>query len=207
MERPAMAFNTLIPRAANLPQVGASAVRAAVSAPSFSSLRNCSVRGPCGLCRPDVPMLKGRAAATACGQSSRRARRNCAGVCMQTSPTRANGSGKPSPGSSTITRCRPTVAPSRPSARPRLWRRTLKRRGQKDRTTWKRVMKLADDWLPKPRILHPWPTQRLITKHPRWEPYAGKSHVPFCAGGARSNTRLYRDPYSQLSGFHPSDRS
>ena len=116
MERPAMAFNTLIPRAANLPQVGASAVRAAVSAPSFSSLRNCSVRGPCGLCRPDVPLLKGRAAATACGQSSRRARSNCAGVCMQTSPTRANGSGKPSPGSSTTTRCRPTVAPSRPSA-------------------------------------------------------------------------------------------
>jgi RNA-directed DNA polymerase len=65
-----------------------------------------------------------------------------------------------------------------------IWRRTLKRRSQKDRTTWGRMTKLADEWLPKPRILHPWPNQRFIVKHPRWEPYAGKSHVRFCAGGA-----------------------
>jgi RNA-directed DNA polymerase len=65
-----------------------------------------------------------------------------------------------------------------------LWRRTLKRRSQKDCTTWQRMTKLADDWLPKPRILHPWPNQRFIVKHPRWEPYAGKPHVRFCAGGA-----------------------
>jgi hypothetical protein len=26
---------------------------------------------------------------------------------------------------------------------------------------------LADDWLPKPRILHPWPNQRFAVKHPR----------------------------------------
>ena len=25
----------------------------------------------------------------------------------------------------------------------------------------------------------------LCATHPRWEPYAGKSHVRFCAGGAR----------------------
>jgi group II intron reverse transcriptase/maturase len=66
-----------------------------------------------------------------------------------------------------------------------LWRRTLKRRGQKDRTTWAEMAKLADQWLPKPRILHPWPNQRFAVKHPRWEPYAGKSHVRFCAGGAQ----------------------
>jgi RNA-directed DNA polymerase len=66
-----------------------------------------------------------------------------------------------------------------------LWRRTLKRRSQKDCTTWQRMTKLADDWLPKPRILHPWPNQRFIVKHPRWEPYAGKPHVRFCAGGAQ----------------------
>jgi RNA-directed DNA polymerase len=36
-----------------------------------------------------------------------------------------------------------------------LWRRTLKKRGQKDKTTWDRITKLTDDWLPKPRILHP----------------------------------------------------
>jgi group II intron reverse transcriptase/maturase len=66
-----------------------------------------------------------------------------------------------------------------------LWRRTLRRRSQKDRTTWDRMTKLADAWLPKPTILHPWPSDRFAVTHPRWEPYAGKPHVRFCAGGAR----------------------
>ena len=26
---------------------------------------------------------------------------------------------------------------------------------------------------------------RFAVKHPRWEPYAGKPHVRFCAGGAQ----------------------
>ena len=38
----------------------------------------------------------------------------------------------------------------------RLWRRALRRRSQKDHFSWARIEKLADDWLPKPRILHPW---------------------------------------------------
>src|SRR3984893_11572326 len=66
-----------------------------------------------------------------------------------------------------------------------LWRRTLRRRSQKDRITWARMTQLADDWLPKPIILHPWPSERFAVTHPRWEPYAGKPHVRFCAGGAR----------------------
>ena len=66
-----------------------------------------------------------------------------------------------------------------------LWRRTLKRRSQKDRTTWTDMTNLADRWLPKPRVLHPWPSVRFAVKHPRWEPYAGKPHVRFCAGGAQ----------------------
>src|ERR1700736_6675778 len=64
----------------------------------------------------------------------------------------------------------------------RLWRRALRRRSQKDRFSWARIEKLADDWLPKPRILHPWPSERFAVNHPRWEPYAGKPHVRFCAG-------------------------
>jgi hypothetical protein len=48
-----------------------------------------------------------------------------------------------------------------------LWRRSLRRRSQKDDTTWKRMTKLADDWLPKPRILHPWPSSRFAVTHPR----------------------------------------
>ena len=66
-----------------------------------------------------------------------------------------------------------------------LWRRTLRRRSQKDRLTWARMTQLADDWLPKPIILHPWPSDRFAVTHPRWEPYAGKPHVRFCAGGVR----------------------
>jgi RNA-directed DNA polymerase len=66
-----------------------------------------------------------------------------------------------------------------------LWRRTLRRRSQKDRTTWARMTKLASDFLPKPIILHPWPSDRFTVTHPRWKPYAGKPHVRLCAGGAR----------------------
>ena len=66
-----------------------------------------------------------------------------------------------------------------------IWRRTLRRRSQKDRITWARMTKLVNDWLPKPIILHPWPSDRFAVNHPRWEPYAGKSHVRFCAGGAQ----------------------
>ena len=47
------------------------------------------------------------------------------------------------------------------------------------------MTKLADDWLPKPRILHPWPSERFAVKHPRWEPYAGIPPVRICAGGAQ----------------------
>src|SRR5580698_10372699 len=67
----------------------------------------------------------------------------------------------------------------------RDWLRALTRRGQKDRTTWERIVTLADRWLPKPRITHPWPDQRFAVRHPRWEPYAGKPHVRFRAGGTR----------------------
>jgi len=67
----------------------------------------------------------------------------------------------------------------------RLWLRSLRRRGQRDKTTWERIKRLADDYLPKPRILHPWPEQRFAVKHPRWEPYAGMPLVRFCAGGAQ----------------------
>ena len=67
----------------------------------------------------------------------------------------------------------------------RIWQRSLRRRGQRDKTTWERTKRLADDYLPKPRILHPWPEQRFAVKHPRWEPYAGMPLVRFCAGGAQ----------------------
>jgi group II intron reverse transcriptase/maturase len=48
-----------------------------------------------------------------------------------------------------------------------LWRRTLRRRSQKDGLTWNRITKIAAAWLPPPRILHPWPEQRFAVKYPR----------------------------------------
>lgn len=53
-----------------------------------------------------------------------------------------------------------------------LWRRTLKRRSQKDKMTFERMDAIAVAWIPTPRILHPWPNQRFAVKHPRWEPNA-----------------------------------
>lgn len=43
----------------------------------------------------------------------------------------------------------------------RAWRRVLRRRSEKDRTTWARMNRLAERWLPVPRIQHPFPAQRL----------------------------------------------
>jgi hypothetical protein len=48
-----------------------------------------------------------------------------------------------------------------------LWRRTLRRRSQKDSLTWDRITRIAAHWLPTPRILHPWPDQRFAVTHPR----------------------------------------
>ena len=49
----------------------------------------------------------------------------------------------------------------------RSWRRVLIRRSQRDSTGWERMRELADDWLPKPKILHPWPNQRFAVTHLR----------------------------------------
>jgi len=48
-----------------------------------------------------------------------------------------------------------------------LWHRSLCRRSQKARVVWERMTKLANDFLPKPCILHPWPSERFAVKHPR----------------------------------------
>jgi group II intron reverse transcriptase/maturase len=65
-----------------------------------------------------------------------------------------------------------------------LWRRALKRRSQRDRTTWAIMDRLAKAFLPPVRILHPWPDIRFAAKHPRWEPGALIAHAGICAGGS-----------------------
>jgi RNA-directed DNA polymerase len=48
-----------------------------------------------------------------------------------------------------------------------LWKRSLQRRSQRADLTWTRMQRLADDWLPKPKILHPWPSVRFAVRHSR----------------------------------------
>jgi group II intron reverse transcriptase/maturase len=48
-----------------------------------------------------------------------------------------------------------------------LWYRQIRRRSQRARIGWAQMTKLADEFLPKPRILHPWPSVRFAVRHPR----------------------------------------
>jgi RNA-directed DNA polymerase len=47
------------------------------------------------------------------------------------------------------------------------WHRVLNRRSERARLSWERMKRLTDEWLPKPRILHPWPDKRFAVSHPR----------------------------------------
>jgi group II intron reverse transcriptase/maturase len=47
------------------------------------------------------------------------------------------------------------------------WRQTLRRRSQRGARTREWIRQLADDWLPRPLILHRWPNQRFAVTHPR----------------------------------------
>jgi RNA-directed DNA polymerase len=49
----------------------------------------------------------------------------------------------------------------------RRWHRALRRRSQKGRLNWDRMMEIADAYLPPPRIRHPWPAQRFAVRYPR----------------------------------------
>jgi RNA-directed DNA polymerase len=43
----------------------------------------------------------------------------------------------------------------------RNWLWTLRRRSQRTTVNWERMLRLADRWLPRPQVLHPWPEQRF----------------------------------------------
>ena len=49
----------------------------------------------------------------------------------------------------------------------RLWLKALKRRGQRFKLNWERFNKLVLRWIPRARILHPYPEQRFYAKYPR----------------------------------------
>ena len=43
----------------------------------------------------------------------------------------------------------------------RHWYRSLRRRSQRTRMNWARMTTLSERWLPRARVLHPWPEQRF----------------------------------------------
>ncbi len=43
----------------------------------------------------------------------------------------------------------------------RHWHRALRRRSQRSRLDWKRMNRLVARWLPRVRIMHPWPDTRF----------------------------------------------
>jgi RNA-directed DNA polymerase len=49
----------------------------------------------------------------------------------------------------------------------RRWRRALIRRSDRTKLNWTQMKRLIDDWLPTPRILHPWPNKRFAVRYPR----------------------------------------
>lgn len=49
----------------------------------------------------------------------------------------------------------------------RMWVAALRRRSQRDRSSWQRWGAILDRYLPSPRILHPLPSVRFDAKHPR----------------------------------------
>jgi RNA-directed DNA polymerase len=44
------------------------------------------------------------------------------------------------------------------------WLKSLRRRSQRRRLNWKRMDRLAAQWLPRARIVHPWPQQRFAVR-------------------------------------------
>lgn len=46
----------------------------------------------------------------------------------------------------------------------KLWRQVLRRRSQRARITWERMGAIAAQWLPTPRIVHPYPDQRFTVR-------------------------------------------
>jgi len=47
------------------------------------------------------------------------------------------------------------------------WYLSLLRRSQRSRLSWRRMNVVAAKYLPMPTVLHPWPEQRFLVKHPR----------------------------------------
>jgi group II intron reverse transcriptase/maturase len=65
----------------------------------------------------------------------------------------------------------------------RHWRHALRRRSQRARRRWSDFEPLLIEYLPWPRIVHPYPLERFRARYPRQEPCAVVPQARICAGG------------------------
>jgi len=54
----------------------------------------------------------------------------------------------------------------------RLWRLILSRRSQGGMLPWDRLSPIFNRYIPIARVVHPYPMERFLAIHPKWEPYA-----------------------------------
>lgn len=64
----------------------------------------------------------------------------------------------------------PTISRARSALRRHvvdLWPRLPRRCSEKGHMAWDCIATLGGEWLPKPRVLHPWPNHGFAVIHPR----------------------------------------
>ena len=72
------------------------------------------------------------------------------------------------------------------------WRRVLSRRSQRGNINWAQMTKLMNEWLPRPRILHPWPSLSIAVRT-QGRSRMRESCTSGSVRGARGNSRPYRN--------------
>ena len=104
-----------------------------------------------------------------CGRNCGRSTTSSRYVDINPSPSKAAGWPPWCEGTRPTTPCTGTAMRS-PRSAPR-WRdtgtRRYRRRSQRDRMTWARMNRILTRWLPRPRVMHPFPEVRFAAIHPR----------------------------------------
>ncbi len=49
----------------------------------------------------------------------------------------------------------------------KAWLKSLRRRNQRSKMNWQRFNRLIQYWIPKPKVVYPYPEQRFYVRYPR----------------------------------------
>jgi len=79
------------------------------------------------------------------------------------------------------------------------WFKTLRRRSQRNRLNWARMNRLATQWLPPVRVIHPFPSVRFSATTQGRSPSAVVPHAGICAGGRSKERSLPRSYIALLT--------